>query len=193
MSLLTFFSYNVSPSGSIINTDTRRQIIAKLKFMSILSPHEKIDSRNLVVENNSIFTALKRLFMGDSRQTTINFFSTTTERAIEIINSLMHSKAVSDRIICSNILNDLINSTNGIRAIQQTYNDDKLIICELDALIEHISSKLYEIKELHPDLFQFKNIWSFKKDSVEEQKSKSVDEEQKPKSSVYKVDEEEEE
>ena len=160
MSFLRVFSQ--TPNSSSSSNDSRRQVLTRLKFIGNISPHEKIDSRSLKIESNSIFTPLKRLlFTGDSRETTLYFFSSTIDRSFEIIAAHLHSKHVSEQIFCANILQDLLRSVNGLRAAQKTYSDDKLIVCELDVLIETISAKLFEIQQNHPQLFTIKDLCVF--------------------------------
>jgi len=143
-----------TPSNNSNTADSQRQVLTRLKFISEISPHEKIDSRNLRIESTSIWTPLKRLiFTGDSRETTLHFFTTTIERSCEIIKSNLHSKELKEQIFCANVIKDLIKSVKGLRAVQETYSEDKLIKCEIEVLIEGIVAFIVQIRQTHPDVF----------------------------------------
>lgn len=162
MSLSDFVSFLkvfTPGSGPTNNNDSRRQVLTRLKFIGRLQPHDKIDSRTLRVESNSIITPFKRLFVtGDSRETTLNFFSSTIDRSFEIIAGHINSKNVSERIFCANVIQDLIASVKGLRATQGTYEDDNYTVCEIDVLIQTVQAKIWEIQQSHPDLFTMKEL-----------------------------------
>lgn len=156
VSFLKVFTPGVSPANS---NDSRRQVLTRLKFIGRLQPHDKIDSRTLRVESNSIITPLKRLFVtGDSRETTLNFFSSTIDRSFEIIAGHINSKNVSDRIFCANVIQDLIASVKGLRATQGTYADDNYTVCEIDVIVQAVQAKIWEIQQVYPDLFTMKEL-----------------------------------
>lgn len=178
MSELMSFLRLFAPASSSASTasDTRRQVLTRLKFMGSLSPHEKIDSRSLKIESTSFLTPLKRwLFTGDSRETAVYFFSSTIDRAFEIVSAHIHSKNVSEQIFCANIIQDLFNSVKGLRAAQKTYADDKLIVCELEVLVETVSGKLFEIQKSHPHLFTMKELCVVQIKGNNEKREQSLD------------------
>jgi hypothetical protein len=158
MSFLKFFTPPTGMSNNSTNIETRRQILTRLKFIGNIAPHEKIDSRSLKIETNNLFTPLKRLlFTRDSRETSLYFFASTIDRSFEIIAAHINSNNISEQIFCNNIIQDLIHSIKGLKSTQITYAEDKLVVCELDVLIESISGKLFEIKNLFPELFVVKD------------------------------------
>lgn len=155
----TMFSKLITPTNSNINSaESRRSALTKLKFIGQLKPNEKIDNINVKVEDTSIWTPIKRFIYGDNRKNTLSFFSCTIERVFEIIDANVHSKKISDKIFCSNIIQDLITSINGLKAAQQTYATDKFFICELDVLIENIQGKIFELQKEYPELFDVKDL-----------------------------------
>jgi len=145
-----------SSSSSASTAETRRGVITRLKFISTLSPQEKIDSRNLKIESTSIWTPLKRFISGDSRDITIQFFSSTVDRAIEIIDATLYSEKTSEQMFCANVITDLISSVKGLKAAQKTYSADKLFVCEIETLIEQVQSKVFELQKSHPTIFTLK-------------------------------------
>lgn len=136
--------------------DRQREIITKLKFIGTFQPGEKIDVNNLRIEDKTLFTPLKRLFFGEGRDKTFNFLSLTIERSIEIIQNYVLSDRISERIYCSNLINDLFKAVVGLKNIQETYREDKMFVCNIDILVENVDAKLTEIKERYPEIMTIK-------------------------------------
>ena len=157
--LHTMFSKLLTPSNNNINSsESRRSALTKLKFIGQIKPNEKIDNINIKIEDTTVFTPLKRWLYGDNRKNTLTFFNSTIERVFEIIDANVNSKKVSDRIFCSNIINDLVTSLEGLKSAQKTYVSDKFFVCEIDVLIQNIQGKVFELQKDHPDLFNVKDI-----------------------------------
>lgn len=155
----SMFSKLLTPSNSNINSaESRRSALTKLKFIGQLKPNEKIDNINVKIEDTSIWTPFKRFMYGDNRKNTLSFFSCTVERVFEIIDANVHSQKISDKIFCSNIIQDLITSIGGLKSAQQTYSADKFFICEIDVLIENIQGKIFELQKDYPDLFNVREL-----------------------------------
>lgn len=135
------------------NLERNREIITRLKFIATFQPGEKINTNQLIIESNSLFTPLKRKLNGESRQSTLKFITETIERSFEIIQSLLFSEQISEKMICTNILKDMIQVITGLNNIQKTYKEDKIFVCTIDTLIDNIKAKCTEIKIKKPDLF----------------------------------------
>ena len=76
--------------------EKNKDTISRLKFIGTFSPGEKIDVKNMRIEGSTLFTPLKRLFMGESRDTTYLFINNTIERTYEIITCNCNSgKSIS--------------------------------------------------------------------------------------------------
>ena len=142
--------------------EKNKDTISRLKFIGTFSPGEKIDVKNMRIEGSTLFTPLKRLFMGESRDTTYLFINNTIERTYEIITCNCNSGNISDKLLCKNIINDLIKSVNGLKNIQKTYREDKLFYCNVETIIEKIQAKLTEVKTNHPDIFSLENEFAEK-------------------------------
>lgn len=137
-----------------------RDIITRLKFIGTFAPGEKIDIKNLRIESNNILTPIKRLIQGESREQTYSFINSTIERSFDIVKSYSTSERVSERLMCKNILEDMIKAIKGLQNIQKTYKDDKLFYCNIETIIENIHSKLSEVKVKDPEIFKLKGIFS---------------------------------
>ncbi len=154
MSIITVLGSIKSLVG---NGDTRlerqREIITRLKFIGTLQPGNKIDVNNLRIETSDIFTSLKRMIYGEGRDKTLSFFNHTYERVFEILQSHIHSDKVSEKILCSKIITDLVKSINGLKNIQETYKEDNSFVCNIESIIENIEGKLEELKSSYPSVF----------------------------------------
>ena len=138
-------------------SERQREIITQLKFISTFQSGEKIDVKHLRVELNNYFTPFKRLIYGESRDTTLNFLSSTIERSFEILLSNVHSDKKSDRLFCKNMIRDLTAAIQGLKNIQLTYSDDKLFWCNIETIIDAITTKISEVKDIAPALFEEAN------------------------------------
>ncbi len=155
--LLGFFKMFTSGAAHGASADSQREVLSGLKFIGQISPHEKIDSAELQVESKSFWTPIKRFFVtGDSRKSTLHFFSSTIDRSFEILMARLHSQNISEQIFCANILQDLLNSVKGLQATKKTYMEDKRFCCEIDVLLEIIQCKILEIQKTHNHLFTIK-------------------------------------
>ncbi len=155
--------------------DRQREIITKLKFIGTFQPGEKIDVNNLRIEDKTLFTPLKRLFFGEGRDKTFNFLSLTIERSIEIIQNYVLSDRISERIYCSNLINDLFKAVIGLKNIQETYREDKMFVCNIDILIENVDAKLTEIKERFPEIMMIKpTMYSIEQEAPSSQTSQNI-------------------
>lgn len=161
--------------------EKNRENITKLKFIGTFQPGEKIDVRNLRIENSSIVTPIKRMFFGESRDTTYSFLNNTIDRTFEIISANCNSERLSEKLLCKNIINDLIKSVVGLKNIQKTYDDDKLFHCNIETIIESIQSKLSELKQKYPDIFKLETFQEEEqsKQAVQEQPKQQVQEQPK--------------
>ena len=155
--LIKFIKQLTSPSTNNNSMDGKRQVATRLKFIASIAPHEKIDSQNLRIESATLWTPIRRFLYGDSRESTMAFFSSTISRTFEIIDANIHSKSMADRLFCANVITDLMNAVNGLKAFQKTYEDDKLVSCEISVIIESIEAKIISIKETNPEMFTIKN------------------------------------
>jgi len=182
--MLTTLKFIFSSERSNCVIEKNRDVIIRLKFIGTFQPNEKVDVRNLRIENNTLITPFKRMLFGESRDTTYNFLNSTIERSFEIINAYIRTDKISEKIFCKNILNDMVKAIQGLKNIQKTYRDDKLFYCNIETIIESIESKLSEIRERHVDIFLIKTIQDeINEDFLEE---KSVEE---PKREEKRVEE----
>lgn len=133
--------------------ETTHEVITRLKFIGLIQKGEKINVKTLSVKQTSVLTGLWRMFQQESRETTLDFLTSTVNRAFEIIQLCSTSQKQVDKTVCVNVIEDLIKCSCGLLNIQSTYNDDRLFWCHVQTLIQAIDVKLNDLRENHPELF----------------------------------------
>lgn len=144
-------------SGNRNIFETKDEVITRLKFIGRIKPRQKVDCNNLSIESSSLFTSIKRLLNGDGRAVTLNFFNSTINRAIELIDIYTGSTEMTDHIACCNVVRDLTEAIKGLRAAQQTYSEDSWFVCSIDVILEKIATRIYKIHKTHPEIVTLMN------------------------------------
>lgn len=134
--------------------ESTHEVITRLKFISMVKRDEKINVKSMYIQPKNMFTSISRLFNQESRDTTLNFLTMTFNRVFEIITYYTYTQKPIDKISIMSIINDLSLSINGLTNLQHTYSDDRLFVCHIQTLIEMINSKIREVKEFKPELFE---------------------------------------
>lgn len=124
--------------------ESNREIISKLKFISRLQKTEKINSKLLYVQQDGIITQFLRTIFQDNRFKTLTFVQDTINKSFELITYYDKSPRTSERIMCSNIIDDLRKSKTGLSNLKETYFDDSKFCCDIDTLLQLIDAKLIE-------------------------------------------------
>ncbi len=130
----------------MFTSNNYKEIITKLKFLSKIQPGEKINTKPyLAIVNDDWITSLFRKFYNfESRSQTVQFINETISSTFQIIEQIkVTSKSIQiDATDTDNILNnlykDLVGSKNGIANLIKTYKADKIVICQLETIIENI-------------------------------------------------------
>lgn len=161
-------------SNKFTQSEKTQQIITHLKFISTFEPGDKINISTLQIEKNTIINSIKRYWYGESRNTTLNFITTTIDQSSQIILNLLNSDSISDKMLCSTITTDLKKCINGLKNLQQTYIDDKLFFCTIDTIIDNIEAKISEIKFKKPDLFKLIDSQPQSLQQIEQQTDTSI-------------------
>lgn len=130
--------------------DRHRDVIKKLKFITLIEPGERINVSTISAVQESWFATIYRTIFKESRTKTLQFLSEVIDRSFELIFLYKDSKKLSDQISCYQILDDIIQSINGIKNIQVTYNSDRNFYCEMETLLSSIHARLAEIYQNEP-------------------------------------------
>ena len=124
--------------------ESNKEVISKLKFIGKLQKGEKINVRMLYVQQDGIVTQFLRTFLQDNRTKTLGFVQDTINKSFDLITYYEKSNRLSERIMSSNLIDDLKRSKNGLVNLKDTYCDDVKFCCDLETLLQLIDAKLIE-------------------------------------------------
>lgn len=135
-----------------ISMENNEEIISRLKFIGHIQKEEKIDVRHVSRQPNNLITKFYRsIVYPDNRTNSLKFIKDVINRSFEIIENFMIK---GDIVTCKVIFSDLLKAKNGMFNLKYTYNEDTKFCCDLDVVIENVSSKISVFQEKHPELFQ---------------------------------------
>jgi len=136
--------------------ETTHEVITRLKFIGLIRPGEKVDTRTLTAAPSTKMNSIWRWWNQEDRSVTLDFFTSTVNRSFEIIQLSLCSEKASDKKLCKIIIEDLIKCPIGMIHIQETYMklyNDRIFWCDVQTLIQCVELKLREIRDSNPDLF----------------------------------------
>lgn len=139
---------------NINRMDGNQEIISRLKFIGKLKKGEKINTRHMYVQPDGITTSLSRTFAyQDNRGNALNFCQETISRSFELLITYERSDSSTEKVLFSNLVEDLQQSTVGLRNLKFTYITDTKFCCDMDTLLENVLAKLdrYTIIETKDD------------------------------------------
>lgn len=135
-----------------MNMNNNDDIIPKLKFIGRLNKGDKINVKNLYIQPNNFLNRIDRsLFHIDDRTNTLMFVDTTIRKGFDLFLSHVSNNSPFDAILCNNIMNDLRNAKKGMLNLKETYSNDIMFTCKIDALVEEIDAKLAELEVKYPN------------------------------------------
>lgn len=160
-----------------------QEVIANLKFISMIKKNEKINTKFMYVQKDGILTRLSRTFLNpDNRYNTLTFVERTINNAFKILEKYSNSNKRIDKKCMENLTKDLLNSRIGLSNIQQTYESDLKFNCDITTLIELIENRLSnEIDEVKGDVFddEVKEVFDDEVKEVFDDENKDVIDENK--------------
>jgi hypothetical protein len=137
---------------SNICMESHEEVISKLKFIGYIQKDEKINTRHVHRQPNTLFTKICRfLIYPDNRNNALKFIKEVIGRSFEILEQhLTHKNMLGSKTL----INDIVKARQGVLNLKHTYNEDTKFCCDLDVIIEIIASKLTLLKETTPELFE---------------------------------------
>lgn len=128
--------------------DSYQEIISRLKFIGKLKKGEKINTKQMYVQQEGIATMISRTFWSqDNRINTINFIHETIKFSFELLHNYNRSDSGPERELAKHIVNDLRQVSQGLENLKHTYILDTKFCCDIDTLIEDIKAKLVNYNE----------------------------------------------
>lgn len=135
-----------------VTMDNNEEILSKLKFIGFIEKDEKLNIRYMTKHPNNWQTAVTRsLLYPDNRSNALKFVRDVISRSFEIIDKYLRRQNIP---ACRAVIADLIRSQQGLQNLKYTYSDDTKFCCDIDVLIERVSSRLSSIQEEHTKLFE---------------------------------------
>jgi hypothetical protein len=123
------------------------EIIPRIKFIGKIQKGEKMNVKHMQVQPDSILTKISRSFIHtDTRSNTYTFVNYSIKKGFEILYQHLGSEKPFDRILCINLMNDLRNCKSGLQNIRETYIEDLMFCCKIDALIEETDARINDVE-----------------------------------------------
>jgi len=134
------------------------EILSRLKFLGYIQKEEKIDIKSVSRQPNNFFTKIQRTIFPDNRINTLNFIKEIIVKTFEILkyNFGIGFNNETIKIQCKNIILDLIRAKQGIENLKKTYNGDTKFCCDIDIILENISTEILNLKITNPELFEIR-------------------------------------
>ena len=109
-----------------------RETIIKVKLIGSLKVGQKINTKYLLIQEDSFYTMISRRMYGESRANTIVFCRNAIEQILDM------NKRITDVNIKKTITNDLEQAKLGLSALSETYVGDVRIVSELEEILSQI-------------------------------------------------------
>lgn len=134
---------------TMFTSNNYKDTITRLKFIGKIQAGEKINTKHyLAIVNNDWLTSLLRTFYNfESRNNTVLFVNETVTSAFQLLEQMKMSlktfsqaeiESIDSINIMTNMYKDLSNSIEGIKNLKKTYRDDKIVVCQLETIVENI-------------------------------------------------------
>jgi hypothetical protein len=124
--------------------DNNKETISRLKFIGKIQIGEKVNLKYMYIQNDGFITQLSRIIFQENRSKTLTFLQDTVNKAFEILKCYQKSKKKSDKIMCTNLVEDLKNSKAGLINLKETYSMDIKFCCDIDTILQLVDAKLTE-------------------------------------------------
>lgn len=124
------------------------EVLSKLKFIGQIRRGEKISTKYLNVQGNTIITTFDRTFIHhESREDTFTFLNDTIKASFELLHKYGGCKNSFEKVIMGHILSDLESCKSGLQNIKGTYSNDIMFSCRIDTLLQAIEARMAGFNE----------------------------------------------
>ena len=117
-----------------MDSNQQTELAVRLKLITALCVGDKISSRYLAIQRDTIYTKLCRAFYGESRANTVVFVRNTINQVVALIKT--PTQPALDAQVKASFVIDLKQSIVGLTALSETYTGDVRVCCELAQIIE---------------------------------------------------------
>jgi hypothetical protein len=122
-------------------------IIPRIKFIGKIQKGEKMNVKHMQVHPDSIITKIIRSFVHtDTRANTFTFINTSIKKGFDILAMHLDNDRQFDRTLCQNLIADLHQCKAGMQNVKDTYIEDLMFCCKMDALMEETEARIHDIE-----------------------------------------------
>jgi hypothetical protein len=125
---------------------TLQEIVSKLKFISKIQPHQKIDVKTMTFNDNSWNQRLVRtwngILYGEDRKETYRMIENVMNDAYETCLNYRNRQDCFYRNLSVMILEALNESIKGIHNLEKTYETDVMFVSQLETLCCTLEAKI---------------------------------------------------
>jgi len=122
-------------------------IIPRIKFIGKIKKGEKMNVKHMQIVQDSLLAKIMRSFVhNDTRANTFTFVSTTIKKGFEILMMHIGTNEQFDRSLCQNLIVDLRQCRMGMQNIKDTYIEDLMFCCKMDALMEETDARIQDLE-----------------------------------------------
>jgi len=122
-------------------------IIPRIKFIGKIQKGEKMNVKHMQIVQDSLLAKIMRSFVhNDTRANTFTFVSTTIKKGFEILMMHIGTNEQFDRSLCQNLIVDLRQCRMGMQNIKDTYIEDLMFCCKMDALMEETDARIQDLE-----------------------------------------------
>jgi hypothetical protein len=128
------------------------EILSRLKFIGALQKGDKIHTKKMYVQPDSLVTSISRTLLNqDTRSNALAFIQETIDRTFEILKTYSRSDTESEILMCVNIAQDLRQAKTGLANFKATYISDIKLCCDVDTLLQIINIQIVNMEEKLPN------------------------------------------
>ena len=116
-------------------------ILLDLEVLKQVAPNDKLainllpGNTSLSVDSRSIFSIIKRRYNGYNRERSVNYLIELVDKIEKYTKFIVNS---SHDDIRNNLKNAIVAANNGLTNLQETYNDDSIIVAKLTLIINKL-------------------------------------------------------
>ena len=116
-------------------------ILLDLEVLKQVNQNDKLavnllpGNTSLSVDSKSVFSIIKRRYNGYNRESSINYLVELVDKIEKYTKFIVNS---SHDDIRNNLKNAIMSANNGLKNLQETYNDDSIIVAKLTLIIHKL-------------------------------------------------------
>lgn len=116
-------------------------ILLDLEVLKQVNQNDKLavnllpGNTSLSVDSKSVFSIIKRRYNGYNRESSINYLVELVDKIEKYTKFIVNS---SHDDIRNNLKNAIMSANNGLKNLQETYNDDSIIVAKLTLVLNKL-------------------------------------------------------